>query len=85
MRANPEKLVTDKLRSYGVAHKELIPVTIHDTSQYAKKRVEISHKPTRLRERGVRKFKSMEQAQRFLGAHAAVYNLYNQGRHFSIS
>jgi putative transposase len=56
------------------------PETIHDTSQYANKRAELSHEPTRLRERGLRKFKSMYQAQRFLGAHAAVYNLFNLGR-----
>jgi putative transposase len=79
-KGEPRKIVTDKLRSYGVAHRELIPETIHDTSQYANKRAELSHEPTRLRERGLRKFKSMYQAQRFLGAHAAVYNLFNLGR-----
>ncbi len=77
----PRKIVTDKLRSYGVAHRELIPESIHDTSQYANNRVELSHQPTRVRERGMRKFKSIRQAQRFLGAHAAVYNLFNLGRH----
>jgi putative transposase len=77
----PRKIVTDKLRSYGVAHRELIPESIHDTSQYANNRCELSHEPTRERERGMRKFKSMEQAQRFLNAHAAVYNLFNLGRH----
>jgi putative transposase len=77
----PRKIVTDKLRSYGVAHRELIPETIHDTSQYANNRCELSHEPTRVRERGMRKFKSMEQAQRFLNAHAAVCNLFNLGRH----
>ena len=39
----PRKIVTDKLRSYGVAHRELIPDTIHDTSQYANNRAELSH------------------------------------------
>ena len=77
----PRKIVTDKLGSYGVAHRELIPETIHDTSRYANNRAELSHEPTRVRERGMRKFKSIEQAQRFLGAHAAVYNLFNLGRH----
>jgi len=77
----PRKIVTDKLRSYGVAHRELIPETIHDTTQYANNRCELSHEPIRVRERGMRKFKSMHQAQRFLGAHAAVYNLFNLGRH----
>ena len=64
-----------------MAHRELIPDTIHDTSQYANNRAELSHEPTRVRERGMRKFKSMEQAQRFLDVHATVYNLFNLGRH----
>ena len=80
-RDEPRKIVTDKLRSYGVAHRELIPDTIHDTSQYANNRAELSHQPTRVRERGMRRFKSVVQAQRFLGVHAAVYNLFNLGRH----
>ena len=77
----PRKIVTDKLRSYGVAHRDLIPDTIHDTSQYANNRAELSHQPTRPRERVMRRFKSMWQAQRFLAVHAAVYNLFNLGRH----
>jgi putative transposase len=77
----PRKIVTDKLRSYGVAHRELMPDVIHDDSQYANNRAEQSHEPTRVRERGMRKFKSVKQAQRFLGAHAAVSNLFNLGRH----
>ena len=77
----PRKIVTDKLRSYGVAHRELIPDTIHDTSQYANNRAELSHQPTRVRERGMRRFKSTHQAQRFLSTHSAVYNLFNLGRH----
>lgn len=80
-RDEPRKIVTDKLRSYGVAHRELIPDTIHDTSQYANNRAELSHQPTRVRERGMRRFKSIVQAQRFLGVHSAVYNLFNLGRH----
>jgi len=77
----PRKIVTDKLRSYGVAHRELMPEAIHDTTQYANNRAELSHQPTRVRERGMRCFKSTRQAQRFLGVHAAVYNLFNLGRH----
>lgn len=80
-KVEPRKIVTDKLRSYGVAHRELIPESIHDTSQYANNRCVLSHEPTRVRERGMRKFKSMHQAQRFLNAHAAVHNLFNLGRH----
>ncbi len=79
-RGEPRKIVTDKLRSYGVAHRELIPDTIHDTSQYANNRAELSHQLTRVRERGMRRFKSTQQAQRFLSVHAAVHNLFNLGR-----
>ena len=77
----PRKIVTDKLRSYGVAHRELIPETIHSTKRYENNRAEQSHEATRVRERGMRKFKSVRLAQRFLGAHAAVANLFNLGRH----
>ena len=77
----PRKIVTDKLRSCGVAHRELIPEEIHDTSQYANNRAELSHQHTRVRERVMRRFKSRVQAQRFLNVHAAVYNLFNLGRH----
>lgn len=77
----PRKIVTDKLRSYGVVHRELMAEVIHETSQYANNRAELSHQPTRVRERVMRWFKSIGQAQKFLGVHAAVYNLFNLGRH----
>ena len=79
--SEPRRIVTDKLRSYGVAHRELMPDVIHDTSQYANNRAEQSHEATRIRERGMKKFKSVRQAQRFLSAHAVVSNLFNLGRH----
>ena len=77
----PRKIVTDKLRSYGVAHRELIPDVIHSTAQYENNRAEQSHETTRVWERGMRRFKSMAQAQRFVTAHADVSNLFNLGRH----
>lgn len=77
----PRKIVTDKLRSYVVAHRELMPDAIHDTSQYANNRAEQSHEPTRSRERVMRKFKSFRHAQQFLGVHSAVSNVFNLGRH----
>ena len=79
--SEPRKIVTDKLGSCGVAHRELIPETIHSTMQYENNRAEQSHEATRLRERGMRRFKSTRQAQRFVTAHAAVSNLFNLGRH----
>ena len=44
----PREIVTDKLRSYGVAHGELIPETIHNMEKYANNRAELSHQPTRV-------------------------------------
>jgi len=73
--------VTDKLHSYGVTHREIIPDTIHSTQLYENNRAEQSHEATRVRERGMRRFKSVGQAQRFVTAHAAVHNLFNLGRH----
>ncbi len=52
-----------------------------DIISYANNRAEQSHEATTVRERGMRRFKSVRQAQRFLGAHAAVHNLFNLGRH----
>ena len=80
-KGEPQEIVTDKLRSYGVAHREFMPETLHNTQQYANNRAELSHQPTRVRERGMRKFKSVAQAQRFFSAHASIYNLFNLGRH----
>jgi putative transposase len=53
----PRKIVTDKLRSYGVACRELIPDVIHDNARYANNRAEQSHEATRVRERVMRRFK----------------------------
>ncbi len=80
-KGEPRKIVTDKLRSYDVAHRDIIPESIHDNGQYANNRAELSHQPTRVRERVMRKFKSIKQAQRFLNIHATVFNLFNLGRH----
>jgi len=55
-RHEPRKIVTDKSGSHGVAHRELILETIHDTSHYANNRADVSHQPTRVRERGMRRF-----------------------------
>ena len=77
----PRRLVTDKLRSYAAAHRVVLPSVIHDTSQYANNRAEVSHQPTRRRERQMQRFKSAAQAQRFLAVHGLVGNLFRVGRH----
>jgi putative transposase len=77
----PRRLVTDKLKSYGAAHRTVMPSVLHDTSRYANNRAEVSHQPTRQRERQMRRFKSAAQAQRFLSVHGVILNLFRVGRH----
>jgi putative transposase len=77
----PRRIVTDKLRSYAAAQRTVMPSVVHDTGRYKNNRAEVSHQPTRQRERGMRRFKSMAQAQRFLSVHGITQNLFRVGRH----
>jgi putative transposase len=77
----PWRLVTDKLRSYKAAHRTIMPSVIHNTELYANNRAEVSHQPSRQRERQMRRFKSTGQAQRFLSIHGVIQNLFRLGRH----
>ena len=79
--SKPWKLVTDTLRRCGAAHRDVMPSVDHNTERYANNRAEVSHQPTRQRERQMRRFKSPGQAQRFLTVHGVVQNLFRLGRH----
>ena len=57
------------------------PSVLHCTEQYANNRAEVSHQPTRQRERQMRRFKSAAQLQRFASVHGIVQNLFRVGRH----
>ena len=74
-------LITDKLKSYGVAKRELLPDVEHRESRYLNNRAENSHRPTRRRERQMQGFKSMRQAQRSLSAHAFISGHFRPRRH----
>ena len=77
------RMITDKLKSYSAAHRELLPSLTHSTEQYENNRAEVSHEPTRQRERQMRRFKSPGQAQRFLTVYGVVGNLFRLGRHLT--
>ena len=77
----PRAIVTDKLASYASAKKELMPGVAHRRGRLLNNRAENSHQSTRARERAMRRFKSMRQAQRFLSVHAQVSNHFRPGRH----
>ena len=81
LKYKPRKIVTDGLRSYGVAQREVLPGVRHRTSRYLNNRAENSHRPTRRRERQMQRFKSLEQAQRFLSSHAMIYGHFRPRRH----
>lgn len=81
LRYVPNRLVTDQLRSYAAAHRTTLPSVHHCTTHYANNRAEVSHQPTRQRERQMRRFKSPRHVQRFLSVHGPINNLFRIGRH----
>ncbi len=73
----PRVIVTDKLRSYAAAKREILPGVEHRQSHYFNNRAEVSHQPTRRRERQMQRFKSARHAQRFLSTHARIHNYFH--------
>jgi putative transposase len=81
LRSVPRVLVTDKLASYGVAHRRLMRSVEHRRSKYLNNRAENSHQPTRARERAMKRFRSAGGAQRFLSAFSAISPHFRPRRH----
>ena len=63
------------------AKKDLMLGVTHHPEPLLNNRAENSHQPTRLRERAMRRFKSMRQARRFLAVHAQVSNHFRPDHH----
>ncbi|MFE5740185.1 IS6 family transposase [Streptomyces celluloflavus] len=70
--AVPRVVVTDKLRSYDAAHREIMPSVEHRSHKGLNNRAENSHQPTRQRERAMKGFRSAGEAQRFLAAFSGI-------------
>jgi putative transposase len=79
----PGELVTDGLRSYGAALKELGAEDRQVTGRWENNRVENSHQPFRRRERAMLRFRRMRSLQTFAAVHASVHNLFNIERSHS--
>ena len=77
----PRVVVTDKLKSYAAAKRTILPHVEHRQSKYLNNCIEVSHQPTRRRERQMRRFKSARHAQRFLSIHARIHNHFQLRRH----
>src|SRR4051812_25163199 len=72
----PRVLITDKLRSYAAAKREIMPGVEHRQHKGLNNRAENSHQPTRRRERIMKRFKSPRQVQRLLSTHDHVPNFF---------
>src|SRR5690242_6977960 len=77
----PRVIITDKLKSYGAAKREILPGVEHRQSRYLNNRCENSHRPTRQRERRMQGFKSAGHAQRFLSAYGPIAQHFRPRRH----
>jgi putative transposase len=77
----PRVIVTDKLASYEVAHRQTMPSVEHRRSTYLNNRAENSHQPTRVRERVMKRFAPPGQAQRFLFAFGNIRGHFRPRRH----
>jgi putative transposase len=77
----PQKIVTDRLRAYSAAMKEIGAAGRHEVGGRLNNRAENSHQPFRRRERAMQRFRSMKTLQKFSSVHAQVQNHFNQERH----
>ena len=77
----PRVVITDTLKSYGVATRKILPGVGHRQSRYLNNRCENSHRPTRQRERRMQGFKSAGHAQRFLSAYGPIAQHFRPRRH----
>ncbi|MEZ3183128.1 IS6 family transposase [Streptomyces pimonensis] len=80
-RTVPRVIVTDKFRSYGAAHREIMPSVEHRSHKGLNNRAENSHQSTRQRERAMRGFRSVGAAQRFLAAFSGISPHFRPCRH----
>ena len=77
----PRVIVTDRLRSYGAAMKEMGNAKRQNTGRWLNNRAENSHLLFRRRERAMLRFRRMRSLQKFVAVHASVHNHFNQERH----
>jgi putative transposase len=80
-RTVPRVIVTDRLRSHGAAHREVMPSVEHRSHKGLNNRAENSHQPTRQRERAMKGFRSVGGAQRFLSAFSGISPHFRPRRH----
>ena len=76
----PETIVTDRLRSYGAALREIGAPDLQQTARHLNNRAENSHLPFRRCKRAMLRFRRMRSLQKFVAVHASVLNHFNHDR-----
>ena len=76
-----ETIVTDGLKSYPAAMRELGNEGRREMGRWLNNRVENSHLPFRRKERVMQRFRRMKSLQKFASVHANVHNHFNSERH----
>jgi len=79
----PDVFVTDKLRSYRAALKDIGAENRQEAGRWKNNRAENSHLPFRRRERAMQRLRRMRSLQKFAAVHASVSNHFNQERSLS--
>ena len=77
----PKAIVTDGLRSYTAALKDLGVAERQAVGRWTNNRAENSHLPFRRRERAMARFRRMKTLQKFCAVHAQVHNHFAKERH----
>ncbi len=78
---SPATIVTDGLKSYPAAMKDIGVEDRREMGRWLNNRAENSHLPFRRRERVMLRFRQMKSLQKFASVHANVHNHFNQDRH----
>uniref|UniRef100_UPI003B5218E8 IS6 family transposase n=1 Tax=Roseovarius indicus TaxID=540747 RepID=UPI003B5218E8 len=76
----PDRIVTDNLRSYGAAMKDIGNADRQRTGRWLNNRIENSHLPFRRKERAMSRFRRMRSLQKFAAIHSSIHNLFNAER-----
>jgi putative transposase len=79
----PWNMVTDRLRSYGAAMKEIGNIERQECGRWLNNRAENSHQPFRRREGAMARFRDIKTLQKFASAHASIHNHFNKDRHLN--
>ena len=79
----PKAIVTDRLRSYRAAMREIGNEARQATGRWLNNRAENSHQPFRRREGAMARFRDIKTLQKFASVHASIHNHFNKDRHLN--